>query len=49
MCLTFKLEVEIPRIAILVADLANINESTDSKDELFLLDSREDLLSFSTL
>jgi hypothetical protein len=45
---SFKLEVEIPRIAILVADLANINESTDSIDTLFLLDSREGLESFST-
>lgn len=46
---SFELQVEIPRIAILVADLANINGSTDSIDALFLLDSREDLVSFSTL
>jgi hypothetical protein len=45
---SFKLEVEILRIAVLVADLANINESTDSIDALFLLDSRKDLESFST-
>jgi len=40
--------VEIPRIAILVADLANINVPIDSTDALFLLDFREDLISFST-
>jgi len=46
--LTFELKVGIPRIAILVADLDNINGSTDSIDALFLLDSSEDLVSFST-
>jgi len=44
----FELMVEIPRIAILVADLANINAPIDSIDALFLLDFREDLISLST-
>ena len=48
LCLTFELMVETPRIAILVADLANINAPIDSIDALFLLDFREDLISLST-
>lgn len=48
LCLTFELTVEIPKIAILVADFANINGSIDSTDVLFLSDLKEDLTSFST-
>jgi hypothetical protein len=48
MILTFDVKAETPNMATLVADLANIDGSTDSAYTFFLLDSREDRPSFST-
>lgn len=48
MNLTLDVKDETPSIAILVADLANIDGSIDSAYAFFLLDSREDLTPFST-